>query len=86
MNREAEVGLTPTEATGTADTVIAEVPVWPSLVADIVADPGATAVTRPLGLTVATAVLSLDHVTARPARETVLGQWRRSQLLSAAHE
>ena len=61
----AEAGLTATEATGTG-TVIAELPVFPSLVAVIVTEPAATAVTRPLLETVATAVLPLTHVTARP--------------------
>src|SRR4029077_3874498 len=54
-----------TEALGGV-TVMAEVPLRPSLVAVIVADPTATPVTSPLPLTVATAVLSLDHVTTRP--------------------
>src|SRR5206468_1171691 len=44
----ADAGLTVTEATGTSVTVIAAVPLLPSLVAVIVADPVATAVTRPL--------------------------------------
>ena len=61
----AGAGLTVTEATGTG-TVIAELPVFPSLVAVIVTEPAATAVTRPLLDTVATAVLPLTHVTARP--------------------
>src|SRR6266576_148212 len=51
-----------------AVTVIAAVPLCPSLVAVIVAEPAAIPVTRPLGLTVAAAVLSLDHVTVRPDR------------------
>src|SRR5207247_3901432 len=38
----------------------------PSLVAGIVAEPGVTPETRPLLLTVAAAVLELDHVTVRP--------------------
>ncbi len=50
-----------------AVTVIAAWPLWPSLVAVIVAEPADTAVTRPLPLTVATAVLPLAHVTTRPA-------------------
>src|SRR6266581_1190514 len=49
-------------------TVMAEVPVFPSLVAVIVAGPGATPVTRPLPFTVAYAMASLDQVTARPGR------------------
>src|SRR5207249_6850785 len=47
-------------------TVTDEVPLFPSLVAVIVADPGVTPDTRPPLLTVATAVLELDHVTVRP--------------------
>jgi hypothetical protein len=43
-----------------------EVPFLPSLVAVIVADPAAIAVTRPLPLTVATVGWLLDHVTTRP--------------------
>src|SRR6266480_1017113 len=64
----AAAGLTVTEATGTTITVIAAVPLLPSLVAVIVAEPAATPVTKPLLLTVATAVLLLDHVTTRPVR------------------
>src|SRR5205807_275072 len=51
---------------GAGVTVTAAVPLLPSLVAVIVAEPAATAVTSPLPFTVATAVLSLDHVTVRP--------------------
>src|SRR5437660_5836628 len=47
-------------------TVMAAVPLFPSLVALIVVEPGVTPQTRPLLLTVATAVLELDHVTVRP--------------------
>src|SRR5207244_4678945 len=47
-------------------TVIDVVPLFPSLVAVIVADPGVTPETRPPLLTVATDVLELDHVTVRP--------------------
>src|SRR5436309_4840745 len=61
----AEAGVTVTEATGTLDTVIAEVPLFPSQVAVMVAAPGATPATRPLVFTVAAAVLSLDQVTTR---------------------
>src|SRR5439155_994629 len=63
---EAEGGVTSTVATGTFVTVTDEVPLFPSLVAVIVAEPGVTPETRPLLLTVATAVLELDHVTVRP--------------------
>ena len=69
-------GVTPGTATITATsegksgtssiTVTDEVPLVPSLVAVIVAEPGVTPETRPLLLTVATAVLELDHVTVRP--------------------
>ena len=51
---DAEGGLTVTEATGTSATVTADVPLFPSLVAVMVADPAASAVTSPLPLTVAT--------------------------------
>src|SRR5256886_93027 len=63
---EAEGGVTSTDATGTVVTVTDEVPLFPSLVAVIVADPGGTPETSPLLLTVATAVLEVDHVTVRP--------------------
>src|SRR6266496_2609052 len=46
--------------------VSAAVPLWPSLVAVIVAGPPATPVASPLPLTTATAVLLLAHVTVRP--------------------
>src|SRR5439155_758998 len=62
----AVAGVTATEATGTAATVTVALPAFPSLVAVIVADPAALLVTRPLGPTVATAVLLLAHVTVRP--------------------
>src|SRR5207244_3417972 len=52
---------------GAGVTVTAAVPLLPSLVAVIGAEPAATPVTRPLPLTVATAVLPLAHVTTRPA-------------------
>src|SRR3989442_12311339 len=45
---------------------MAAFPLLPSLVAVIVADPVATAVTRPLPSTVAIAELLVAHVTARP--------------------
>ena len=59
-------GVTSSDATGTLVTVIEDVPVFPSLVAVIVAAPGVTAVTRPLPFTVATEVLLLDQETVRP--------------------
>src|SRR5207247_10889951 len=64
----AAVGLTVTEATGTFVTVRAAVPLCPSLVAVIVAEPAAQPVTRPRAETVATAALLVPHVTARPLR------------------
>src|SRR5207249_5127469 len=58
----AAAGLTVTEATGT-DTVTTDVPLLPSDVAVIVAEPAATPVTSPLPSTVAADVLLLDQVT-----------------------
>src|SRR5438034_7552819 len=58
-------GLTVTEATGTC-TVIADVPLWPSDVAVVVAVPAVTPLTSPLPFTVATGQLLLAHVTTRP--------------------
>jgi hypothetical protein len=58
-------GETLTEATGTLLTVMVEPPVAFSLVAVMSAEPGATAETTPAAVTVATLVLSLDHVTLR---------------------
>jgi len=49
----AGAGATVTDETGTTVTVMADVPVFVSLVAVIVAEPGATAVTSPALLTVA---------------------------------
>ena len=57
--------MTATEATG-ASTVTCAVPFFPSAVAVIVAGPAATAVTRPLPSTVATAGALVVHVTLRP--------------------
>src|SRR3989454_12315480 len=51
-----------------AVTLMAAVPLCPSLVAVIVADPAPAPLTSPLPLTVATAVLLLPHVTTRPGR------------------
>src|SRR6266704_1925483 len=47
-------------------TVMAAVPLWPSLVAVMVAEPATTLLTRPLAFTVATDVLLLLHETTRP--------------------
>src|SRR6266545_655121 len=60
-------GVTSTDATGTTPTPTLAVPVFPSLVALIVAVPWPTPVTRPVASTVATAVLLLAHVTTRPS-------------------
>jgi hypothetical protein len=68
MSRLAIAGVTVTEATGTFVTVMADVPLFPSLVAVIVAEPAATPVTNPLAETVATAALLVAHVTTRPLR------------------
>src|SRR5207302_2625354 len=62
----ADAGVTVTELTGTFVTVIAAVPLCPSLVAVIVADPGATPVTVPSTSATAPDVLLLDHVPVRP--------------------
>src|SRR5437763_566458 len=62
----AVAGVIVTEATGTGVTVIVEGPLFPSLVAVIVAVPAALPVTSPLALTVATAVLLLPQLTGRP--------------------
>src|SRR6266498_1021208 len=64
----AVAGLTATDATGTGVTVTAALPLCPSLVAVIVADPATFPVTSPLVLTVATAVLLLVQPTVRPVR------------------
>jgi hypothetical protein len=55
-----------TVATGARVTAIAEVPLWPSLVAVIVVLPAPTAVTKPVVFTVAAAVLLETQVTERP--------------------
>src|SRR2546422_1750695 len=63
---DAVAGLTLTDATATFATVMLAVPLCPSLVAVIAAEPTAPPVTKPLPLTVATDVLLLVHVTVRP--------------------
>jgi hypothetical protein len=56
-----------TDATGAGGfTVTAAVPLRPSLVAVIVADPGVALLTSPLPDTVATSVSLLVHLTVRP--------------------
>src|SRR6266511_696027 len=64
----AVAGLTVTDATGTWVTVTAALPVFPSLVAVIVAEPAATPETSPLEFTVAIELLLLPQVTTRPER------------------
>src|SRR5206468_54901 len=69
-----ETALLPAGATYTAGplegggavTVIAAVPLFPSLVAVIVAEPAAPPVTNPVALAVARVGSLLTHVTARP--------------------
>lgn len=55
-----------TDDTGTTVTLTAAVPLFPSLVAVMVAEPAATAETTPLAETVATPGALLDHATVRP--------------------
>src|SRR5205809_2896432 len=55
---------------------MAAVPLWPSLVAVIVAEPATFAVTSPVPVTVATAVLLLAHATERPVRMAPLASRR----------
>src|SRR5216117_2751971 len=62
----ADAGATATEATATCTTVMAAVPLCPSEVSVIVVEPASFAVTSPLELTVAAAVLLEVHVTTRP--------------------
>jgi hypothetical protein len=64
----ADAGLSVSVATGTFETVIAAVPLAPSLVAVIVAEPTPPPVTSPLRFTAATVGALLDHVTGRPAK------------------
>jgi len=61
-------GVTATDATGTAVTVIVALPLCPSLVAVMLAFPGEIAVTIPVGDTVATAGDDEVQLTARPVR------------------
>src|SRR5438552_16078281 len=55
---------------------MAAVPLWPSLVAVIVAEPATLPVTSPVPVTVATDVLLLAHVTERPVRMLPLASRR----------
>src|SRR5437763_213903 len=65
-------------------TVTVAEPLVPPLAAAIVADPAATPVTRPLELTVATELLLLDHVIARPVRMLPLASLRIAVAWSVA--
>jgi hypothetical protein len=62
----AVVGDTITRPTGTGNTVSCDAPLAPSLLAVIVAAPGALTVTIPVVVTVATALLLLLHAMLRP--------------------
>src|SRR2546425_305862 len=72
---DADAGVTVTEATGTLVTVTAAVPLFPSLVAVIVAEPAATPVTNPLPVTVAAAGLLDAQVTTRPVSAAPLASF-----------
>src|SRR5438034_280773 len=72
----AVAGVTVTDATGTGVTVMADVPLWPSLVAVIVAEPATFPVTSPVPVTVATGVLLLDHATGRPVSTVPFASFR----------
>src|SRR5688572_11275227 len=65
---DCEVGVTRTDATGMADTVTDAWSVFPSEEAVMMAPPGASAVTVPFALTVATPSLLLLQVIGRPVR------------------
>ncbi len=65
---DAGVNATDTELTGCEVTVTVALPVWPPLVAVMVAVPEVTPATRPAAVTVATCVLVEFQVTVRPVR------------------
>ena len=65
---EGDDGVTVTELTGGGFTVTDAVPVLPSDVAVIVADPALTAVTSPVADTVAVEALDELQLTGRPVR------------------
>jgi hypothetical protein len=67
-NRATLVGVVTTNATGTSETVMVALALFPSLVAVILAVPAATAVTAPFASTVATPGMLDDHAIARPVR------------------
>src|SRR5213592_5164644 len=64
------VGLVRHEIAVGAVTLIAELPLLPSEVAVIVADPATSPVTSPLPFTLATAAALLAHVTTRSEEHT----------------
>jgi hypothetical protein len=64
----AEGRLTAIELTGTSETTRLADPLWPSLVATIVVEPGATAETRPAEDTAMEEALLADQLTARSVR------------------
>jgi hypothetical protein len=64
----AVAGATVTDATGARVTVTVAVPVLPSLVALMLAEPAPVAVTRPADVTDATPALELDQTMVRPVR------------------
>jgi hypothetical protein len=63
---DADDGVTATDATGTSDTLTVAEPVFPSLVAVMIAVPAPVAVTSPLDDTVATFGALEAHVIVRP--------------------
>src|SRR5438876_10110885 len=69
----AVAGEIASEATGTIVTVIVAVLFLPSLIAVIGAEPGATPVTWPLGLTIATLVPPLAHIPVRARKVPPVG-------------
>src|SRR5438093_7333578 len=71
----AVAGLTVTDATETIATVTLAVPLCPSLVAVIVADPAATPVTSPAADTVAIAVFELVQPITRPLNTGRAASW-----------
>jgi hypothetical protein len=81
---DADVGATVIVVTtgATAVTVMLDVPVFPELVAVIVAEPAATPVTTPLEATVAAAELLVVHVTVCPV--ITLPFWSFTVACSAA--
>ena len=73
--RLALVGRIAIDPTGTSETITTMPVLTPSLVAEMVAEPGATAVTRPVADTVATAGLLELQLTVRSASTTPLASF-----------